>query len=360
MGEGMSTHVRLLLALFLGVIFTGRATRHVERSEYALVELAGIPGAEGASGYALNSRGQVAGSGYTLQDKSIGKPLLWVGGELTELSALPGNDAGNAYGINDAGEACGFSRFKYPIGEGQRACYWSADGTVHDVGTLGGKVGISWDINNRRQVVGSAASWEASAVLEKDLRTELGMRAFLWENGRIRDLGILPGHSWSEAKAISENGHIVRKSSDGEKASRAVLWRDGKIMDLGVPKDYPNSSAYDVNSAGQVVGGMRGTVGRAFLRDETGVKDLGAPVGFEQNAAMAINERGQVVGVATSGDRRCGWLWSGGKFTDLNDLVPEGSGWRVLEAWDINDRGDILARATQGDRFRSVVLRRVP
>jgi len=61
-----------------------------------------------------------------------------------------------------------------------RGFVWQ-NGTMIDVGTLGGSSGSAFGINERGQVVGEAVT-----------ATEVP-RAFIWESGRITDLGTLGG-----------------------------------------------------------------------------------------------------------------------------------------------------------------------
>ena len=63
-------------------------------------------------------------------------------------------------------------------------------------------------INDRGQVVG----W--SQTKAKDKYGEPIAHAFLWQNGRMRDLGTLPGESNSGATAINERGQVVGSSGD--------------------------------------------------------------------------------------------------------------------------------------------------
>jgi probable HAF family extracellular repeat protein len=82
---------------------------------------------------------------------------------------------------------------------------------MHDLGTLGGPESRAVAINERGQVVGRA---------ETKAKDEAGhpiSHAFLWEDGKMRDLGTLPGGLESFAYGINERGQIVGTSETGAK-----------------------------------------------------------------------------------------------------------------------------------------------
>lgn len=80
------------------------------------------------------------------------------------------------------------------------------------------------------------------------------------------------------------------------------------------------------------------------------------------SVANAINDDGWVVGqveqIADIGLRAV--LWRDGVVVDLNDYVPEGSGWVLTSAVDVNARGDILGRGTLQGSARPFLLIRAP
>jgi uncharacterized repeat protein (TIGR01451 family) len=118
---------------------------------------------------------------------------------------------------------------------------------------------------------------------------------------------------------------------------RAVLWRTGMAMDLGA-LGGDASRAVAVNNAGQVIGNAQIADGsyHAFLWLSGIMTDLGA---FQANA---INNVGQVAGTANG----VAVLWENGVLTDLNSLIPPGSGWILTSATAINDQGQIGGQGT--------------
>ncbi len=79
---------------------------------------------------------------------------------------------------------------------------------IRDLGVLGGgNFSQAWALNDRGQVVGR------SKLALKDDDGDQVEHAFLWENGRIRDLGSLAGEDGSsDADAINDRGQIVGSS----------------------------------------------------------------------------------------------------------------------------------------------------
>jgi probable HAF family extracellular repeat protein len=82
--------------------------------------------------------------------------------------------------------------------------------------------------------------------------------AFLWENGKMRDLHTLSGDVASVGLGINDMGDVVGVSIDASGHLRAVLWHDGGMTDLS--KVVPSGStlipffAEYINSRGEIVG----------------------------------------------------------------------------------------------------------
>jgi probable HAF family extracellular repeat protein len=194
------------------------------------------------------------------------EPVIWGSrpGEIRELPPLPGDTVGVAFWINDNGQAvgmsglCGNTVLPAPSA-GPHAVLWERDGSVHDLGNLGGTVNTSvlgvgnaaFDINDRAQVVGVSA-----------LHGNKTFHAFLWtrETG-MRDLGTLPGDVNSAGLGNNDRGEVVGASIDGPLATgnpRAFLRQNGVMTDLNalIPADSPLYLliAYGINDAGEIAG----------------------------------------------------------------------------------------------------------
>ena len=189
---------------------------------------------------------------------------------------------------------------------------------------LGEFLGVAADINNLGQVVGGA-----------------GGNAILYSDGQVTDLGSLGGSS--SAKAINDVGQVVGSSEISPDGLRhAFLYSDGVLIDLGTLGGLI-SDARDINDAGQVVGDsyLSGSgYCHAFLYTDGVMIDLGTLGGLLTTVAHGINNHGQVVGTASHSRA---FLWENGEMFDLNDFIPEDSGWEKLtEATDINDAGQVV------------------
>jgi probable HAF family extracellular repeat protein len=139
-----------------------------------------------------------------------------------------------------------------------------------DLGTLGGRMTTPTDINDSRQVVGYAQVSSGEN------------HAFLYQAGRLTDLGTLPGGTQSYAYAINNLGQAVGASDSAAGAQRAVLFERGALRDLNglIPAGagWLLTEARDINDSGQIVGAgiFNGQV-RAFLLTPTGGGKLRRP-----------------------------------------------------------------------------------
>jgi probable HAF family extracellular repeat protein len=86
------------------------------------------------------------------------------------------------------------------------------------------------------------------------------------------------------------------------------------------------------------------------------MQDLGTR-GGRASSACGINPTGQIVGVAENGKGKAqAFLYRDGRMTDLNDLLPPGSGWVPESAASINDAGQIVGSGMHHGQRRAFLL----
>ena len=152
----------------------------------------------------------------------------------------------------------------------------------------------------------------------------------------IVNLGNLGGTE-AGAVAINEAGQIAGYSSTPS-GGRAFLWENGVMRNLGVPPGFTSSRAEGINNLGHVVGyAMVQTNGvwnaRAFVwTPENGMQLL---TGSTYSTARAINDNGVISGFAKKPDGTyAGAVWTNG----VIQFLPDGTS----EAWDINSLGQVV------------------
>lgn len=141
----------------------------------------------------------------------------------------------------------------------------------------------------------------------------------------------------------------------------AFIWdaTGGAVLIAGM------SHAKDINEAGQVAGMMTlpwtsSTGVRAIVWDSTnGAQDLGS-LGYKFSSAEGINDFGWVVGSSAIPDATStnhAFIWSSQDgMTDLNDYLPENSGWVLNYAWSINNSGQIIGTGSLYGQDSSYIM----
>jgi len=172
---------------------------------------------------------------------------------------------------------------------------------------------ISSASNRRGQIVGTLRLYRSGAY------TVIQDHGFVWQQGRMHNLGSLPGYQISYAIAINDKGVIAGDAvadsfpADENIPSHAVYWVRGKIYDLGI------------------------------------------------GGATAIDDSGTIVGVSATGTADCprephALLWAHGYRYDLNDLIPNNSGWVLSEARAINAKGQITGNGKLNGKPHAFLL----
>jgi probable HAF family extracellular repeat protein len=248
----------------------------------------------------------VAGTGPQFLDYEA---VVWgpAPGAMRKLSPLPGDTVGMAFWINDNSQAVGSSGAcgnsvlpELVYGYGSHAVLWGADGSVTDLGNLGGAaVNAGIAINNQGQVTG-ASSLNANSTINN------ATDAFLWTSGAgMRDLGTLPGDVASAGVGINDAGAVVGLSVAATGDTRAFLWQNGVMTDLNtlIPGGSPLVLMYAgaINSSGAIVGYGATTKGdiHAFLalpnpggyNSESAASNANSPTVLSDDVRKLIQQR---------------------------------------------------------------------
>lgn len=256
--------------------------------------------------------------------------FVWNQGTMTDLGTLGGSYSA-AHGINSVGQVVGMSTTSSGAG---RAFLWSA-GHMVDLGTLGGDFSVAYGINDSGQVVGSSITASGE------------QHAFLWSGGVITDLGTLAGHRYSEARAINGSGQVVGASrADFGMTPNAFLWQGGAMTGIGDPNGS-YSIATGINAGGRIVGtaDLQGTGGFDAVMWEGGA--MGALAGVPAGAysfGKGINGADQIAGsylVPQSGDFQHAFLWTEGQLAELRGGYPYGG----YVAVAVNDGGQVVGNS---------------
>lgn len=304
-----------------------------------LVDLGTLGGMNSAA-YCVNSRGQVVGasSNTVAEDPDLAsfiavdfpsatqtRAFLSQNGSIRDLGTLGGNDA-TAVSVNEHGQVVGFSYTNNAPNPNtgvptMHPFVWQ-NGRMRDLGTLGGTLAMPGSIGlfGGTNVLNESGDIAGTSMLAGDQN----WHAFFWSNGRMTDIGTLGG-SKSDAIALNNKGQVVGRSvvTDSPFVRHAFLWEKGRITDLGAVSPCQRSTATGINSAGQIVGSL------GYCTDNP--DDLNFFSAF-------YTEKGQPM-------------------VDLNTLITPPSPIHLEDAWNINERGEILANGHMPDGTeRAVVL----
>jgi probable HAF family extracellular repeat protein len=228
-------------------------TRHGFLYDGALHDLGALSGSTFSAVFGVNNRGQAFG-GSALPGTSIFHAVTFAEGDVSDLGTLGGLSS-FAVRVSEAGAVTG--RADVPAGF-SRAFYFH-DGVMYDIGVLpGDTLSNGRDLNNRGEVAVQSCG-------------PTGCRGFVWWNGTMTELGSLGG-TQTNPLAINDRGQVVgssRTATSGT-STHAFLWENGEIVDLNdliVPgSGWVLQQATCINASGQIVGtGLLNGQVRAFL-----------------------------------------------------------------------------------------------
>jgi probable HAF family extracellular repeat protein len=309
---------------------------------YSVSDLGGLGSPRGSGASALNGSGDAVGYSFVASSGYV-HAVLNHKGTISDLGTLGGTQS-LARSVNLRGDIVGWA---YPAGASvQHAVLWSG-GQATDLGTLGGTVSDAHDVNDLGIVVGSSL-------------TAAGNERAFWWDGTLHDLGTLGG-SQSRAYAVSNWGDIVGFASPASNIGlHAFYAKPGSpLYDLGTLGGL-TSHAYDVNELGHVCGWSQiagdPAQSRGFYWANGVMKTIGT-LGGNYSAGLALNDNDEVVGMSAREDGSyAAFLWKNGQITDLNSLLPGGTHWTLVRAWDIDEHGVIVGEGLLDGQARAFVL----
>jgi probable HAF family extracellular repeat protein len=199
----------------------------------------------------INASGEISGNSENGKiDPLTGiteiRAVVWKDGHIMDLGTLGGNHS-SAQWINDRGQVAGFALNKIPDpyslfdfgilgssnGTQTRAFLWQ-NGKMQDLGTLGGPDAFAYSLNAPGQVIGQ--SYTSSVPNPTTGVPPIG--PFLWEPGRkhgkMINLGSLGGTSGGPS-ALNNSGQVVGASNlAGDQTYHPFFWaKPGPMQDLG-------------------------------------------------------------------------------------------------------------------------------
>ncbi len=347
-------------------------------------DLGALPGPPGLSAAVtwISPNGLISGFSENgeidpLLDLAAFHGALWHNGKIIDLKPLPGGYESWANAVNDQGQVAGFSSNETYDANSlaglvtrTRAVLWQ-NGVAKDLGTLGGTDANARFINNQGQIVGHSYTINSLPnPVPHCGDTPLTVHAFIWENGKMMDLGTLGG-SCAFAFALNNNGQVVGQANiAGDDESHPFIWQQEKMKDLGGLGGTYGYATW-LNEFGEVVGAATNEGDQALFAFEWkngAITNLGTLPGNVCSVSDAINTSGKVVGgsgisisayfPACTDLVEHAFLWDSRRMIDLNSFVPDSSDLTLNEAVFINDSGEITGFGTlpNGDQHVFVLV----
>jgi probable HAF family extracellular repeat protein len=295
-------------------------------------------------GLAINATGQITGYSYTTAEIQIPCPpspdypkqkkcfenpyhaFLWSNGTLTDLGTLGGNFS-QGVAINRSGEIVGTSNTKAGPAD---AFLWNGGRSMTDIGTW-----APAGINDSGQIAGECYNAAGPCLYSNGTLTQLPNPTSFPSEG-------------CGAVGINNTSQVLGSCGDTSGNTHVVVWQNGTASDLGTigaGPPYEGNAVSAINNLGQVVGYQQLSTGavHGFLLSNGTIADLG-----NNFLPTAINDSGVVVGGP--------FIYSGGTVQDLNNLIPPGSGFTLAHATGINDNGQIVVNGYNAQGYYHAFL----
>jgi probable HAF family extracellular repeat protein len=253
---------------------THRITRGAIWRNGVKTVLPNLPGGNNNNPFWMNNRGEVSGVAETgVSDPSCAtltpfqvrryKGVVWgPNGDIErELEPLAPDWVSYAFTMNDSGQVVGASGpcattgmppFAINNTVATHAVMWDRDGSITDLGSLGGAANVAGNINNRGEVVGTSVSPQDGTT-----------HAFKWtkQTGML-DYGAFPGAVATVpgcCHTLNDSGEIVGFSVEPANPffGRALIWQGTEPKDLNDFVQGPSpfvhlTGAFSINDAGEI------------------------------------------------------------------------------------------------------------
>lgn len=309
-----------------------------------------------ALAFSLDDNGRMAGS---KQVSGQSRPMRW--DAANGVTLLDNAGARDGHVLNQSGSK-GYATGQLTLpDEGTRAAFWDADGKLTtlplpDWETY--RFARGFAVNDSGTVVGNATGNITDPATGRSLEVNEG---FVWNaaTGFRRLPHLTEGRNLTEPLAVNNAGTVIGHSSkDGRR--RAVKWdADGKITDLGTLPGMADSYAESVNASGEIVG----TSGDdAFVLKPGGTMTRLPDFGFDAHA-LKVNDAGWIMGTAqTAPDTETAVVWDPqGRMYELSAMTGT-TRFVPLEGISLNNRGEVAyyAMDLEGGGSTKVVLAELP
>jgi probable HAF family extracellular repeat protein len=326
---------------FVASSYTANAQTYTVSDLGAVADFSEATGAAG-----VNARGDAAGQ--SVLPAGPDRPFFWRNGQSLDLGTLGGPGAG-ARGINALDVIAGTSDttdgfFHAVLWVPSRPAFAAGAFTISDLGTFGGFASEANSLNVLSHVSGYAYTTIPDPTFTLNFGEE--GHGFVWD-GSMHDMGTLGGPN-SIAIGINDKDWLVgwsQASFDlgvfGFPDLHPVIWKKGVIRDMG-SFGGPISLALGINNNGLAVGQsmLPDFSFHAFTWQNGVLSDLGTLPGDSQSGAGGVNSQGEIVGMSSNDTTQAACLWQHRIPVDLNTRISDPA-WQLASANGINDRGQI-------------------
>ena len=228
--------------------------------------------------FSINNEGKIVGTS-TWNNLDLFRGFIWEEGALKELETNEANES-QAFSINEKGQIAGY--------EGSEAVIWNGERLLR---RLPGSVGRAYDVNENSQAAGSIDDGVIKA-------------AYWNENGDFTEIHV-SGSAFSEAYGINNSRWVVGTYLPANASKNT--------SPLSSTKPIRKSSAF-------------------YSIQQHALSKVDSPQ--ENHSEARLHSQ------STNSDLRA-FLWQGGTFVDLNEIIAPNSGWVLLEARGINNAAQI-------------------